>query len=83
MLYYEEILVFEKLYAEEKHRKYRASQVIVEWFRYSTIISNPVLSLYLRNIYPVEIFENSNAIVESAFNDVNKIVESFGYNYSR
>ena len=77
LIYYEELTIFEALYEEEKNVVQNSSKIIAEIFSYSLMIDNPLLSIFLRNWYPDEIFENSRLVINSIFNNLNKLVESF------
>ena len=63
--------------------KLNVSQVIAESFCYSLIIDNPLLAIYLRNSYPAEIYENSNIVIDSVFNNISKFVESSKFSNNR
>ena len=79
LIYYEELTVLEALYEEEKEESLNPSNIISELFSYSLMIENPLLAIFFRNWYPEEIFDNSKAVIDSIFGNLNKLVESFNH----
>ena len=77
MLFYEELEGFNMLYEKERNSEIKET-IISESFSYSLIINNPLLSVYLRNKYPNELFHNKHKVIETIINYLNEFTELNG-----
>jgi hypothetical protein len=61
-----------------KNRVNAGSHIISESFSYALNINNPVLAIYLRNIYAPDLADDTESIIDSVLYYVNEFSESNG-----
>ena len=77
MLFYEELEGFHHLFSWENYEENRV-RIISESLSYSLLISNPLLAIYLANIYPDEVFEQKDTIIDGILHYLNEFTELNG-----
>ena len=77
MLFYEELEGFHHLFSWESYEENRI-RIISESLSYSLLISNPLLAIYLANIYPDEVFEQKDIIIDGILHYLNEFTELNG-----
>ncbi|CAI2386274.1 unnamed protein product [Moneuplotes crassus] len=77
LLFYEELEAFQLLYSKESNDRLKKI-IILKSFSYSLLISNPLIAIYLRNIYPDELYSNKSECIDAILTYLNEFTELNG-----